>query len=494
VEAARMKLRLSQKVTALLVYGRPPLVFAGLLCAVGVMWTRSPTLYMMGVLFLFTSMSFDLFDGWFAARFQFHAVMAHLADRIMDRVVYSIIFPLVAVGMMWRLQFITPGPKRGELLHAIFILLLCITVLIRDNFTHFIRIYAMRQGQEPEPSEFTRLRTAVAAPVAAFLYAYAFYIPEGLAIPLYAWISWPGTLPLRWMFYIEIIFLIINFGSIAAYCRKYGGYCLDELCLGDYQLRRRMLSVFPNALTVMNAMMGILAVFFAYQGNVREAFLILMGAVFFDKLDGALARKLGLTEPAPGMEVKRVNLGNIMDDLADTISFCIVPAWIFHITLTGLAEPFVRGLPLLAIVVFYAVMGMARLVYFTLDPSPIPGFFKGLPTPAAALTVTAPLVMLTQAAQESPEWVRFWVVFCFVLMILIAFLMNTYPIHYLHIGRFMDRRPWFTRFTMLVLLVFLFTPFFGHVVFLCLIVYLFSPLWTWRSRPPLPPREPGGKA
>ena len=37
--------------TTLLVYGRPPLVFGGMLCAIAVMWTRSPVLYTLGVVF-----------------------------------------------------------------------------------------------------------------------------------------------------------------------------------------------------------------------------------------------------------------------------------------------------------------------------------------------------------------------------------------------------------------------------------------------------------
>ena len=101
------------------------------------------------------------------------------------------------------------------------------------------------------------------------------------------------------LFFIEILFLIINLGSIAGYCRKYGTLCLDELCLGDAVLRRRILAIFPNALTVMNAMMGLIAVFFAYQGRIRESYLMIIGAATFDKLDGALARRLGLTEPLP---------------------------------------------------------------------------------------------------------------------------------------------------------------------------------------------------
>lgn len=92
----------------------------------------------------------------------------------------------------------------------------------------------MRKGQEPELSELTRLRTIVAAPVGALLYAYVFYVPEEPSFPIYSWISWLGNLPLRALLFIKILFLIINFGSIAGYCRKYGAYCLDELCFGAF--------------------------------------------------------------------------------------------------------------------------------------------------------------------------------------------------------------------------------------------------------------------
>jgi len=91
------------------------------------MWTRNPVLYTLGVVLLFVSMSFDVVDGWFAARFHPFPALAKLADSIMDKVVYSIIFPLVAVGAMWRLVFITSDHTRAEMLHAIFILLLCVS-------------------------------------------------------------------------------------------------------------------------------------------------------------------------------------------------------------------------------------------------------------------------------------------------------------------------------------------------------------------------------
>ena len=478
------KLNFQRKFSALLVYGRPPLVFGGMLCGIAVMWTRDPLLYTLGVTLLFISMCFDMIDGWLATRFHLHSTLAHLADRVMDKIVYSIIFPLVAVGIMWRILFTSPAGTKAELLHGIFVLILCVTILTRDNFTHFMRFFAMRTGPEPELREFTRLRTIVAAPVGTLLYAHAFYVPGGETHLVYIWISWLGNLPLRVLFLIEIIFLIINFGSIAANCRKYGTYCLDEICDEDERLRLNILSFFPNSLTIMNAVMGLLAVLFAYQGRIREAYLFLIGAAIFDKLDGALARKLGLTEPLHTQNRSHhISFGGILDDIADGISFCIVPAWIFYLLLADASDPVIRQLPVGLVAVLYIFMGIVRLIYFTIDRTPIPGFFKGMPTPAAAMLVAAPLIMFNQAVGDASEWVRYWGILCFGLMIFSAIMMNLYPIRYLHLGRFIDRHSWFGRLNLLLLVILIFTPYLGYAALIYMFLYVFSPLVPRRMLP-----------
>jgi phosphatidylserine synthase len=489
-----LKGRLPQRITAILVYGRLPLVFGGMLCAVAVMWNQNPALYMIGVVLLFTSMTFDLVDGWFAARFHPHPQMAQLADRILDKLIYSIIFPLVAVGCMWRLHYVLPDPKKAELLHAVLVLFLAITVLVRDNFAHFMRGVALRFDQELEYREFTRLRTIVAAPVGALLYAYAFYIPDGEPWLVYRWLARLGETPLRTLFFIEIVFLVINFSSIAGYIRKYGTLCLDDLCLGNVQLRRRILAFFPNALTVMNAMMGLLAVFFAYQDRIREASLLLIGAALFDKLDGAVARRLGLTEPLPGQQPasRKVTLGGVLDDISDAVSFCIAPAWIYYFLVSDIPDPRLQDLPYTLAAVLYALAGIARLTYFTLDRHPIPGFFKGMPSPAAALLAVAPMIILNQAVNEASPAVPFWGTVCFGMMIAAAVVMNLYPIRYLHAGRFMSRHPWFGRGTLL-LLISVFTPFYGYCFLFFMLLYALSPLVTWRIDPQDASRESRSK-
>jgi CDP-diacylglycerol--serine O-phosphatidyltransferase len=489
------KKNLLTTMTPVLVYGRPLLVFAGMLCAVAVMLNQNPDVYLAGTLLFFAAMVFDLVDGWFSARFGPEISFAELADKIMDRVVYSIVFPLVAVGSMWRLHYVIPEHSRLELMHSVFVFMLCVTVLIRDNFAHFMRGFAVRQAREPELRELTRLRTAVAAPLGFLLYVYAFYIPAQEEVSfLYAAAAWLGSLSVRNLFVVEIVFLVINFGSIAFYCRKYGTYCLDVLCVEDMVLRRRILAAFPNALTVMNAMMGLLAVFFAYQNKMTEAYLLLIGAAVFDKLDGAMARKLGLTEPLPGTQPHHITFGGIMDDVADAVSFCIAPAWIFHVCLSHHPSAEIRDLPIYVPALIYALSGFGRLAYFTLDRSPVPGFFKGLPTPAAALFVTAPLIVLAQSGSTESQWAVFLGYFSIGVMIFTAFLMNLYPVRYLHIGRFMDRNPWFTWTNLVLMVVFVFTPYFGYLVFSQMVLYLLSPVVTWRVDPETAAMEAGKKS
>jgi len=220
----------------------------------------------------------------------------------------------------------------------------------------------------------------------------------------------------------------------------------------------------------------------------------LIGAAVFDKLDGALARKLGLTEPLPEEAEKshNISLGGILDDISDAVSFCMAPALIFYITLSDFSDPVLQRMPIGVIAWGYAVLGIVRLIYFTLDKNPIPGFFKGMPTPAAAILAAAPLIIFAQAVNDASDWARFWGLFNCGLMAFTAILMNLYPIRYLHLGRFMSRHPWFGRFTLLLSLS-VFTPYFGHTAFLFMSLYTLSPLVTSRIDPQTAAREKRSK-
>ena len=112
-----------------------------------------------------------------------------------------------------------------------------------------------------------------------------------------------------------------------------------------------------------------------------------------------------------------------------------------------------------------------------------------MPTPAAALLVLSPLIIFTQSVDEASRWTPYWGLFSTALMSATAVLMNIYPIRYLHLGRFMSRHPWFARGTLLLLLVSVFTPYFGHISLAYMTGYLLSPLITWRIDPEIAAKE-----
>ena len=91
--------------------------------------------------------------------------------------------------------------------------------------------------------------------------------------------------------------------------------------------------------------------------------------------------------------------------------------------------------------------------------------------------------MFSQATMDAPWSLPFWGGFCSALMLLSGVAMNLYPVRYLHLGRFMDQKPWFGRCSLLLLVVSVMTPYFGHIALAYLLFYLFSPLVTWRLHP-----------
>lgn len=474
----------AKNVAAVLVFGRPPLVFGAFACALWVMFTHHPPAYMLGLSFLLLALAFDWIDGWFAVRYIPHSRLGPLVDRMMDRIVLSIIFPMLAAGMLWRFNRLQTQElaTRPQLLHALFVLAITVIVLLRDQFALFLRKFTPADDPDVESVELTRLRTLLAFPLAVLLYAYAFYLPTEEYARFYRALDWIDSLPLRAWFVIEILFLVINIVSITLFLRRYGPMALDDLCEDDELLRRRILAVIPNGLTLMNAVLGVTAVVFASRGYVREAVFTLMGAAFFDRLDGLAARRLGLTEPLPDrFPQPKIKMGALLDDISDGISFCLAPALIFYLVMTDLGAPL--PVPVWVLAAIYALAGIARLIYFTLDKTPIPGFFKGMPVPAAALLVTAPVEMTAQFSRTDPAQVPLLTLLAVAILALAVVVMNLYPVRYLHVGRLMGRRPALLWISLAVWLIMMFTPFFGGVLLAFCLFYVVSPLFTGKIDP-----------
>lgn len=138
--------------------------------------------------------------------------------------------------------------------------------------------------------------------------------------------------------------------------------------------------------SIMNALLGVLAVFLISLDHIEWAVLAILGAVVGDGLDGAVAR-LGYGDGPFGAKV---------DSFADFAAFGVAPAaLLFHTYYQWEIVTELRGPDILTALAVGAtaagliIAGMLRLIRFeVLSGGVRRDYFLGLSIPAAALLVT----------------------------------------------------------------------------------------------------------
>ncbi|MEU5548659.1 MULTISPECIES: phosphatidylcholine/phosphatidylserine synthase [unclassified Micromonospora] len=147
---------------------------------------------------------------------------------------------------------------------------------------------------------------------------------------------------------------------------------------GERTMARRMKFALVNACTLASLVLGINAIFVAMRGDVQLAALLLIACVAFDGLDGALARKLGVSSP----------FGAQMDSLADMCSFGLAAPVVVYASLAGEVPMAAAGVAA-ALVAACAAIRLARF-----NVSPQDGrFFCGVPTTMAAAVLALMVVI-----------------------------------------------------------------------------------------------------
>ncbi|EJR45817.1 CDP-diacylglycerol-serine O-phosphatidyltransferase [Bacillus cereus VD107] len=124
----------------------------------------------------------------------------------------------------------------------------------------------------------------------------------------------------------------------------------------------------PNLFTIGNLLCGVFSITMNMSDYLVVASIFIFLSAVLDLLDGRIARKLKVNS----------EFGVELDSLADIVSFGVAPALLFH----SIATPSI--LTSLAFILFPA-MGALRLAKFSAKPTI--GYFKGLPIPAAGLTL-----------------------------------------------------------------------------------------------------------
>ena len=124
----------------------------------------------------------------------------------------------------------------------------------------------------------------------------------------------------------------------------------------------------PNVFTIGNLFLGIVSIIFVFNNEPEIAAMLIIVAMLTDGLDGRVARALNVTS----------EFGKELDSLSDVISFGVAPAFIVY---SVAFQDFNSPAAWIATAVF-PICGALRLARFNVI-SGIPGYFIGLPIPAA---------------------------------------------------------------------------------------------------------------
>ena len=130
--------------------------------------------------------------------------------------------------------------------------------------------------------------------------------------------------------------------------------------------------VVPNMITSGNIVSGTLSLILSFHGCYYEAGWAIFAAVFFDFMDGLVARGLG----------GGTQFGIEFDSISDVVSFGAAPALLFY----GAYMDDIRIIGGIAACSF-SLCGGLRLARFNVVHSPGP--FQGMPIPAAGLFLSS---------------------------------------------------------------------------------------------------------
>ena len=150
---------------------------------------------------------------------------------------------------------------------------------------------------------------------------------------------------------------------------------------------RRVVVVIPSAFTLGNLFFGFWAIIQAFNGNFRQAGWFIVFAGILDSLDGRVARRMGTGS----------RFGAELDSLVDVISFGVAPALLIYFL-----EFSTAGRYGWIVCFLYLVAVALRLARFNVlaHGKPTPGWFVGLPSPAAGMTLA------TYYAFSQTQWYR----------------------------------------------------------------------------------------
>jgi CDP-diacylglycerol--serine O-phosphatidyltransferase len=194
---------------------------------------------------------------------------------------------------------------------------------------------------------------------------------------------------------------------------------------GDVRTRKPLFTFIPNVLTLCGMGAGITGIHLALNSSRTMAIIAILIAVFFDGIDGLVARKLGTTS----------RFGGELDSLSDFATFGVSPAVIVYLFVLHSLGNLGWGVSLLF--AFSMALRLARFNATSIDGSPRPmfNFATGVPAPAAAYMALLPMIVqLWLGVEFPPALYGGWMV------IVAMFMVSRLPTFLLKSGKRMAQR------------------------------------------------------
>ena len=205
----------------------------------------------------------------------------------------------------------------------------------------------------------------------------------------------------------------------------------------------------PQLLTLSNLICGLLAIWYASQGRLKTGVLLNFAAMGFDLIDGAVARRLGVTS----------KFGKDFDTIADLVSFGLAPAVLVAAMTGWTAASMIGGL------IYFTAICIRLYDYSkTKDITP-PGFFRGLPSPAGAWLISSTILCVPPAVG-------------IIIEVIAAVLMCSFKIFWQHFNRILPTMR-ITEIIISVSLGLIPAVFINPIGFLSgpIFIYILSPFW-----------------
>ncbi|MBU2561994.1 MAG: CDP-diacylglycerol--serine O-phosphatidyltransferase [Nanoarchaeota archaeon] len=128
---------------------------------------------------------------------------------------------------------------------------------------------------------------------------------------------------------------------------------------------------FPHVLTLMNLLCGMISILFAIANDYKLASVFMLVAVFFDLIDGKIARYMKKATP----------LGRELDSLCDIVSFGVAPVVLAFQTTKNIGEGWIFAA---IIYMVFLAAGALRLSRFNIKEV---NYFEGIPITANGVIV-----------------------------------------------------------------------------------------------------------